>query len=278
MHCEPAKFILRSFSTILLCAVLAGCVTTSPRTGFVTATPLAQPTAGRHEGEMPPIAVKNPASAVVIVYSHGTRRPQYKEDCSRWGNSVPDSVLSLEQNDGFHVFFLCSNATDNGIRGSYIYSRAREIDGILDQLIAAGVQPRNIFLAGHSAGAWSSLMAARNSERKYNAAILFAPACCGPRYEETIYPEWRGMVRPTQVREISSAQRLNALVYGYPDDDFNRPQELRFLTEAYPETVTLMDYSCGSGHMTHLRDCRAGETADQILSFIRARTAAYRGS
>ena len=272
------ELVLKVFTQICLCVAVAGCASGSNSTGFVTASIGAQPTAKAYEDQMPPIRLRNATAATVVVYSHGTVRPQIIEDCGRWFNAVPDSVLALEKSSGTHIYFLCSGATDDGIQGSYIYGRAREIETTLDKLIAAGVPPRNIFLAGHSAGGWASLMMMKNAGRKFNAAIVFAPACCGPRSEASIYPAWRGQVRPSQVREMLDVERIDALVFGYDDDRFNRPEDLRFLTDAFPRSVKLFGYFCGSGHKTHLRDCQLTKTTRLIRDYIRDRQAAFKGA
>ena len=60
--------------------------------------------------------------------------------------------------------------------GSYIDKRKREINKVLDQLISVGIKPENIFLTGYSAGGWTSLMMMDQVEKKFNSAIVFAPA------------------------------------------------------------------------------------------------------
>jgi pimeloyl-ACP methyl ester carboxylesterase len=225
---------------------------------------------------MPPIRLGNATAATVVVFSHGTVRPQIVENCGRWFNAVPESLLALEKSSGIHIYFLCSGATDGGIQGSFIFARAREIETTLDKLIAVGVSPRNIFLAGHSAGGWASLMMVKNAGHKFNAVIAFAPSCCGPRSEASIYPAWRGKVRPSQVRKILDVERIEALVFGYDDDRFNSPEDLRFLTEAFPVSVKLVGYYCGNGHTTHLRDCQLTKTTRLIRNYIRDRQAAFK--
>ena len=42
-------------------------------------------------------------------------------------------------------------------------------------------------------------------DSKFNSAIVFAPACCGPRHEINKYPKWRKEIRPKQVKEIDTA-------------------------------------------------------------------------
>jgi pimeloyl-ACP methyl ester carboxylesterase len=206
-----------------------------------------------------------------IIYSHGTTRPQQVENCDAPANRVPPSLKQLESRGLATIRYLCSKATDDGVRGSYIYKRAAEIGAVVDELLAKNVSPKDIFLAGHSAGAWSSLMYMRGHAAKVNAAILFAPACCGPRYEIDQYPAWLKEVQPRQISEIVSGQPITSLVFAYTDDAFNRPEELSFLTKAFPSSTQLVVSSCGNGHLTLLRDCKEGQTADLIRKFVESR-------
>ena len=104
---------------------------------------------------------------------------------------------------------MCSKATDGNKTGSYIEKRVNEIDNVLDQLLDNGIKPKNIFLSGVSAGGWSSLMLMPKVGIKFNSAIVFAPACCGPRHEINKYPVWRKKIRPKQVKQIQEANLIN---------------------------------------------------------------------
>lgn len=208
------------------------------------------------------------------MYSPGTRRPQEREDCTTWWNQVPASVTAAARDLGARVEYLCPRATDDGVRGSYIGKRRAEIEAALDAQIARGAAPSHIFLVGHSAGAWSSLMLMGEIGRKFNAAILFAPACCGPRSERDVYPEWLAEVQPAQIRQMLRAPSMAALVFAYPDDAFNRPDDLGFLANAYPRTVELMVSACNRGHSTHVRDCQTDMTRRRIVDYVRSRIAA----
>ena len=132
--------------------------------------------------------------------------------------------------DNTYFYYLCSKAIDAGKTGSSIYKRKKEINKILDQLIEKGVNPQKIFLTGFSAGGWTSLMMMDELEKKFNSAIVFAPAFAGPRSEIKKYPRWRKIERPRQVKEMIEAKIIKALIFAYEDDAFNRPQELNFLT------------------------------------------------
>ena len=60
------------------------------------------------------------------------------------------------------------------------------------------------------------------------------------------------------------ANTIKALVFAYEDDEFNRSQELKFLTEKYPNSVKLVSYKCGNGHYTLHNDCKLSKTKKQI--------------
>jgi pimeloyl-ACP methyl ester carboxylesterase len=253
----------------------SGSVSSGPTiSGFLDANSAALPVSNSYTGARPPVQISsNPRDRKVIVYSHGTSRPQQREDCSKSYNRVPDTLTALDTLPNWDIFYLCSVATDGGTPGSYIYKRKAEILSVVDEIIAAGVPPQNIFLAGHSAGAWSSLMAMDAVDQKFNAAILFAPACCGPRSEESIYPVWRTRIRPRQVSEMTSFPEMNALIFAFSNDRFNRPQELGFLSETFPESVTVVVPECGRSHGSHLSDCNSDNlVAARIRDYLAERT------
>ena len=246
----------RSFFPLIPVAVLlAACNTATVPTS--NASPAGLP------------AIDDPQSAVVVIYSHGTTRPQRLENCGAQYNQPPSTLTDLTGGQSpLIVHFLCSRARDEGVAGSYIYKRADEIGDTVGAFAQAGVPAANIYLAGHSAGAWSSLMYMSEHAETVAGAVLFAPACCGPRHEIDDYPIWRTEIRPQQVSEIAGGDTLDALVFAYTDDAFNRPQELAFLTDAYSQTVTLVSQSCGAGHATFRQDCNANATRSAIADYL----------
>ena len=54
-------------------------------------------------------------------------------------------------------------------------------------------------------------MAARILPNRFNRGVLFL-AFAGPRYEITIFPIWRKVLRPKQINEILEAERLDFLI------------------------------------------------------------------
>ena len=227
-----------------------------------------QPISKSYKGKTPKISLNNGENLKIILYSHGTTRPQKREKCGKKFNKIPKSLFSLNKNENIFFYYLCSRATDGNVPGSYIKKRAKEIKKVLNQLLEAGVKAENIFLSGVSAGGWSSLMLMNEVDKKFNSAIVFAPACCGPRSEIKKYPIWRKKIRPRQVKKIISAKSIKALVFAYDDDKFNRTEELMFLKDKSPDTVKLVSYKCGNGHGTYRNDCKLKETKKIISNFI----------
>jgi hypothetical protein len=108
----------------------------------------------------------------------------------------------------------------------------------------------------------------RSHAGKVNAAILFAPACCGRRSEIDKYPVWLRKIQPAQIAQLVAGQTINALVFAYSDDAFNRPADLAFLTRAFPGSVTMVTESCGRGHNTLRSDCMLAATSQTIKTYI----------
>ena len=249
------------------------------KSGFMSSEPGLSPVSFRSPGTSTRLSVSAPSRKTIIIYSPGTKSPQHVEDCRHADYAPPPAVMALKRDPDTHVYYLCPRSTDEGVPGAYIFGRAREIEKAVDAFIRRGIDPRNIFLAGHSAGAWSSMMLMGKVGRKFNAVIAFGPACCYPRSVtgRSPYAYWRQVVRPFQMAMMTAAPRFEALVFAYPDDPFNRPDDLAFLTEAYPDNVRIISQSCDGGHMTPLRQCQTADTAAIIRLYIEQRRASFPG-
>ena len=219
----------------------------------------------------------NAADTIVVIYNHGTRNPRKKERCQSSYNQVPQPLEELS-NDKFIIYYLCSNAIEGSDRqeaGNQVYARMYEIEQVMEKLISQGIAPEHIFLAGHSKGAWASLMLMNLVNKKFNAAILFAPALANRKSSEK-YPWWRGEVRSRQIKQMLAAKNIDALIFAYDDDEYNRPQDLQFLTDHDPDSVRIMSYRCDYEytHNTHLHDCRHQQTKKLIKQYIQEQISA----
>jgi pimeloyl-ACP methyl ester carboxylesterase len=221
----------------------------------------------------PPALTGDPAKAVVLIVNHGTYRPQRRHQCNE-GRDVPAVVRDLAEAHAWMIHYLCSTATDDGVDGSYTYKRADEILAVVADYRGRGVPAERIFLFGHSAGGWSSLMAARKDHRGFNAIIAFAPAFAGPRHEEAQYPKWRRELAPAQTAYLREAKRIEALIFAYSDDDFDRPRELTPL-ESIPGLRLLAFDACNSGHGTTYTECFREGAKVEIEDYIKTRLKAH---
>ena len=212
----------------------------------------------------------------VIIYNHGTSRPQQIEPCYLPYNQPPRSLAALRDNKTM-VYRLCSTATESpaiSSAGKQVFLRKIEINYAIDAFLARGVKPKHIFLAGHSNGAWTSLMMMRDVNQRFNGVIAYAPAFAGKRKEAKVAPWWRRTVRPKQIEYMLGAPTMDALVFAYGNDDYNRPQDLRFLEKRYPYNkftgVDFVSYDCGlrNSHQTFRRDCRQTDTSGRIRNFV----------
>ncbi len=257
---------------LLLATLLAvGCQTEQGHSGFLDGDHGATPLQFTYRGKRPAIHISEPSQVSVVVYTHGNRRPQRRQDCSGWSSQVPSSLSALH-GEQVLIYFHCSAAVDRPLlprmAGNWIFRRADELAAIIDELRTAGVPTENIYLSGYSAGGWSALMAAQEFGDRFNGVIAFAPAFAGPRSEEQRYPIWRQKIRPRQIEHMLKAEHIRALVFAYEDDAFERPQDLDFLIEAYPDSLELIGYRCGAGHATAFRDCLQDQTTQAISLFI----------
>lgn len=253
--------------------------------GFVTKTDDATPFANGYRGKTPAPMIKNATEAKLVIWLHGQHNPRKKEVCSKQGNLPPKSVLQLGDLKDVFIYYHCTaitdpkvkkdNLPDDGIHykggyahGSYILARRDELADVIDSFTALGVSPANITIAGHSAGGWTALLAAASYPDKIGGVIAFAPAFAGVRAEEDLYPWWRKIIRPEQIEMISQPNDVPKLIFAYEDDAFNRPQELRFLTDQFPDSARLISQKCGGGHLSHKNDCQRDQTVRLMTDFI----------
>ena len=206
----------------------------------------------------------------VMIWMHGTKRPAIAGNLNCNDDMPPESLMLAAIKLDISLYYLCSNATDSGIRGSFIYKRVQELEETINLFNQAGIKPHNIHLSGFSAGGWTALMAAKTLPGTFNKGVLFAPAFAGPRYETRFFPIWRKIIRPKQVKEISKADELEFLIFAYEDDPFNRPIELEFLIDKEEQYPEIIGYSCNEGHFTYRKDCEGKKTYERIINFFQS--------
>ena len=57
------------------------------------------PISEKYKGKTPEINLDNGKDLTIIIFSHGTTRPQKKEKCTKSYNKIPDSLRVLANSD-----------------------------------------------------------------------------------------------------------------------------------------------------------------------------------
>ena len=291
---DPLVFV--TLAILILCFIGAsakactnncGIVSDIRDSGFITKSQNVSPLANVNHGFTPSPKIKNAENANVIIWLHGTKNSRRRESCSAKKNHPIPSVLQLGKENNTYIYYLCSSVTDrysffkksnvpdDGIHykgkyanGSYTLDRRDELEDLIDDFLKIGVKPSNIALIGNSAGGWTALLAAASYPEKFHAVIAFAPAFAGTRSKASVYPYWRGIVRPEQVEIMTQPNDVPKLVFAYEDDAYNRPIDLNFLTTAFPASATLISQNCGRGHGTPRNDCQLNKTVSLMKEVI----------
>ena len=69
---------------------------------------------------------------------------------------------------------------------------------------------------------------------------------------------------------MEQPNEVTKLVFAYQDDTFNRPRELTFPLEIFPNTAKVISQKCGKGHNTHKSDCQIEKTQKLMKDVIYA--------
>ena len=85
-----------------------------------------------------------------------------------------------------------------------------------------------IFLIGHSCGAWHSLFISSQNSDLVNSVIAFSPSCFGPRY---LYFQRRGFLkqRRNDIKKISNTELLSSIIFVSPNDIRENHMTLKWL-------------------------------------------------
>ena len=123
---------------------------------------------------------------------------------------------------------------------------------------------QNIVLAGHSAGAWSSLVLKSEFPNQINGVIAFSPARSG-KFAKKKNPH-RGWInwRNYKMSLIKVDKLSKVLVYAHEKDPYENTKTLSFLSDAKTvKFIDLSDTKCkkntvlGGYHGIHLTKCFA---------------------
>jgi len=244
--------------------------------------------------ESPPLKVDNPKGTILVIFNHGSMVETFADRCFpdyRATRSTTPKVIG--ELDGrklgdkmLQVYSYCTPSKFGEYNGNTrqgepkVQKRAKDIEALIVEALAQGVPPEQIFVAGHSAGAWASLIVARRGQVRIGGYILFAPAFAG--HYSVRHPGWWDL-QNRLVKYIGEAERIDALVYAFENDKFNRVEDLRFLDRVKGiqffalQSSEVDGVACArqDGHETVYQECFRTTRNAEILNFIlkRARVA-----
>jgi pimeloyl-ACP methyl ester carboxylesterase len=236
-----------------------------------------------------PLSLAELPDTAVIVYNHGSLGEGQADPCEpaqEVGGTTPRIVRNLagEVVQGYRlaIFAFCTATKTGRFRNDgsggppKVAGRRDDIKALVQALRAAGVPAERLFLMGHSAGGFASLLVERDAPDAQNAVIAFAPAFAGPRSDRS--QAWWDL-RARYVAHLQQGREIDALVFSFEDDPYNRPQDLTFLQGIPGITLdplssrTIEGVSCGIGepHRTVFLNCFGDTQEDDIQAYLATR-------
>ncbi len=170
----------------------------------------------------------NLSNEIILIYLPGSTRDDLKDEyCTIKSEffSLIELIKYKPNNKNINLYLLCSHLLfgdqgfADGIDQPHIYpgiskhERYREnIVKKLKEFIEIGFSPNNIFLIGHSCGAWHGLHLLDKSKDLFNSTIAISPACFGPR---SLWKHRRNLMkrREAEINFIQQIKSFDPLIF-----------------------------------------------------------------
>lgn len=238
-------------------------------------------------GPHPPLTLPNPKGSVVLIYTHGSVGEFEPDPCRLDQVDVPFGMPSaIAALDGrkiwgktLRVDGFCTpskvGAFDLGTgrpRRLKVELRKEDLRERVEAYRDMGVPARQIFVAGHSAGAWAALLLEAEDPTLFNAVVAIAPAFAGRRQDQD--PLWH-RVRQNELDTLVQAPKLDGLVFAFDGDPYETPATLQPLARrwdvafvAVPEAERAKRGCFADPHQTALDRCFANGWSGAIGDWI----------
>lgn len=228
------------------------------------------------------LALAQPEDKILLIYNHGSQAENKRDYCypNSWTTPTVIKRLSGEILAGLEVvvYGFCSPWRLGGyshllrLGEPKVLKRAKSLEALVQQFQQQGVPARQIFLVGHSAGGWASLLVLRRGLVEVNSAIAFAPAFAGKKADRS--EGWQ-YLRQQQINYLSEVNDMPSLIYAFEGDAFNAPADLLFLNKI-PGVTFVQENNrfgmreCGAlaGHRAVFTSCFANARGEQVRAFI----------
>jgi len=241
-------------------------------------------------GPHQPLTIAAPRQTVVLIYTHGSVGEFEPDPCRLERLDVPfgmpSAIAALDGRrlwgkvlriDGFCTPSKVGQFDTASGRPRRLKVELRKED-LRERVLAyreQGVPARQIFLAGHSAGAWAALMLEAEDPTLFNAVVAIAPAFAGRRQDQDAL--WL-RVRQNEFDQLLTAPMLDGLVFAFEGDAYESPATLQLLASrwdlafiAVAESARRQAGCHGEPHQTALDRCFATGWSAAIGDWLAAR-------
>ena len=171
--------------------------------------------------------------SLLFIYTPGSLNDDLKDEiCSTYNEYayLAELFLALNKKRKTYFYLNCThlvegelklaNATDfpfpyNG--KSKHYKIRESLKDLIEQFKARGFKKKQIFLMGHSCGAWHSLYIMSQNNDLANSVIAFSPSCFGPRLflykREGFYK-----TRKDDIKKMSQKTTISSIIFANSND------------------------------------------------------------
>lgn len=191
-----------------------------------------------------PLPGAKPTENIIVVYTHGSIAARKPDACGLGHNNRSSGTPNIVENlDGavigdrtvrVHKFCTPSrtgqplSSLGDDLGPSKVMRRTFDLIKLSKAYQRAGFKPDQIVFTGQSAGGFASLLAQAASPQTIGRVIAFGPAFANKRVDRSSGEERANVILK---KRLADAKGLNALVYGYDKDVYERPQDFDGLVE-----------------------------------------------
>lgn len=241
----------------------------------------------------PPPGTAQSTDTVIVVYTHGSGPASVPDPCELERDGWPGTPDVIAQLDGYRlservirVHRFCTPSRTGialgdlhragdpaGLTHSKVMRRSADLLALARRYREEGVPANNIVLTGHSAGGFASLLAQLDAPDAVGRVVAFAPAFANTRTVRSAGEAW---AREILHQRIAEANGLNALVFLFEEDGYERPQDVAvwrgntgLRIEAFGGFVIEgMHCELSNAHRLAFDDCFTATQRDRIAEFI----------
>lgn len=227
-----------------------------------------------------PQTLANPRGSLVLIVTHGSDQENIPDPChldrvnAPWG--MPGAIDALRGTKlGGKTVVIDPFCTPHKVGTSStlkVELRKADLEARVTAYRQQGVPAGQIFLVGHSAGGWASLLLKMEQPGLFNAVIALAPAFSG---EEADRDAWWWQRRQEYLDRFAAARDLSALIFAFDGDTFEEPGDLEELVMRRDVTFVAVDgdeqQAAGCDAWSHgipISDCFAPTWGGLVQDYI----------